>query len=88
MKHIYASPIIPAGSQKTHKDIEIKYRALINVSDVLLLDQCLAEPAVDKRLSNCHKDCQHGDQAELFGKKQPCQDDRDDKLDSLLAETF
>ena len=55
---------------------------------ILLLDQSLAEPAVDNRLGNCHEDRQHRDQSKFFRKKQPGQDDQDDKLDSLLAEAF
>ena len=57
------------GNGNKSKDIEIEYRAFINMGDVLLLDQCLAEPAVDKRLSNCHEDRQHGNQTKLFRKE-------------------
>ena len=55
---------------------------------VLLLNQCLAEPAIDKRLSNCYEDCQHGNQTKFLREKQSGQNDRDNNLDSLLAETF
>jgi len=53
--------------------------------DVFLLDQCLAESAVDKRLGNRHEDRQHGDQSELFRKKQTGQNNANNKLDSLLT---
>ena len=52
------------------------------------MDQCLAEPAVDKRLSNRHKNCQHGNQTKLLGQKQTGQNNGDDKLNPLLAEAF
>ena len=55
------------------------------MSGIFLLDKRLAKTAVDKRLSDRHKDCQHGNQAELRRQKQSGQDNRDDKLDSLLT---
>lgn len=58
------------------------------MSCVLFLNQCLPKPAVDKRLCNCHENCQHGDQTKFFRKKQPGQDNGDDKLDPLLANAF
>jgi hypothetical protein len=52
------------------------------------MNKHLAETAVNKRLGNCHENCQHGNQAKFFRKKQPSQDDRDDKLYPLLAKTL
>jgi len=58
------------------------------MGDVLVLNQGLAEPAIDKRLGNRHEDRQHRDQSKFFREKQPGQNDQDNKLDSLLAEPF
>ena len=55
------------------------------MSGVFLLDKRLAKTAVDKRLGDRHKDCQHGNQAKLLRQKQSGQDNHDDKLDPLLT---
>ena len=69
-------------------DIEIENGALIHIGGVLLLDQGLPEPAANERLGQCHENSQHSDQAKFCRGEKTSQNDGDDELNALLAESL
>ena len=72
--------------QGADQDVEVENGIAISSARVLALDQGGAEAAFCEHGGDRHENRQHGDQAELLRQKQPRQNHRGDKSQTLVAD--